>query len=188
VDASPLPALGGALVAGVLDPSYVALIPIAGVRLLTGPWSRPRWAAVVPLGGTLALGVAILAASAREGIFAELWHVWAHRAGHDAPGALLLQAGDTLGPIAAVATLAGLAICATRGRYAAAAALAVAGGALSVDLVCGSLGVATLATAAMATGVGLARLAATLRWPPAQTFVGATAGILVVAAPAMSCW
>lgn len=188
VDASPLPALGGALVAGALDPSYVALLAIAGVRLLTGPWPRPRWAAVVPLAGTLAIGIAILAGCARGGIFADLWRVWAHAPGHDAPIALLAHAGDTLGPIAAIAALAGLAVCATRGRYAATAALAVAGSALSVDLACGRLGIATVAIAALAAGVALDRLAATLRWPPAQTFVGVTAGFLVVVAPAMLRW
>ena len=185
VDASPLPAIGAALVAGVLDPSYVALLAITGVRLLLGPWSRPRWALVVPIVGTLAIGIALLAACSEAGVFAELWHVWAARGGDAAPLALLTQAGDLLGPIATLAAVAGLIVCVLRGRYAAAAMLSVAAGALGVDLVCGQLGVATLAIASIATGVGLARLAAIVRWPTGQTFVGATAGFLIVVAPAL---
>src|SRR5262245_22408637 len=70
VDASPLPAIGAALVAGALDPSYVALLAIAGIRLLLGPWARPRWAALVPLAGLLAIGLALLASCAEGRIFA----------------------------------------------------------------------------------------------------------------------
>ncbi|HEX5060271.1 MAG TPA: hypothetical protein VFV99_12975 [Kofleriaceae bacterium] len=185
VDASPLPAIGAALLAGVLDPAYVALLAIAGIRLLTGPWSRPRWTVLVPIVGMLAIGIAVLAACAERGVFAELWHTWAARTGTHAPLTVLTQAADTLGPIATIAALAGLAVCALRGRYAAAATLAVAIGAVAVDLAVGSLGAATLAIAAVGAGVGLARLAATVRWPTAQTFVGATAGFLVVVAAAM---
>lgn len=188
VDASPLPAIGGALVASVLDPGYVALLAIAGIRLLLGPWARPRWAVCVPIAGTLAIGIAVLAACAQAGIFAELWTAWAARAGTQTPLALLVDAGDTLGPIAVVAAVAGLAVCATRGRYAAAAILAVAAGTAAVDLTCGVLGAGTLAVAAVGAGVGLARLAAIVRWPTGQTFVGATAGFLVVVAPAMLRW
>ncbi|HEY5948687.1 MAG TPA: hypothetical protein VIV40_24515 [Kofleriaceae bacterium] len=188
VDASPLPAIGAALVAGVLDPAYVALFAIAGVRLLLGPWSRPRWAVIVPVIGTLAIGIAVLAACATSGVFADLWHVWAARSGTATPLALLAQAGDTLGPIAALAALAGLAVCSSRGRYAAAATIAVTAGALGVDLACRSLGAATIAIAGVGAGVGVARLAATVRWPTGQTFVGATAGFLIVVAPAMLRW
>src|SRR4029079_13036719 len=62
VDVSPFPAIGAAVVAGILDPSYVALLASAGVRFLFGPWARPRWAYLVPFIGTLAIGLAILAA------------------------------------------------------------------------------------------------------------------------------
>lgn len=185
VDASPLPAIGAAVLAGLLDPAYVALLAIAGIRMLTGPWSRPRWAAIVPLVGMLAIGIAVLAACAQSGMFAELWHTWAARSGSEAPLDVLLRAADTLGPIATIAALAGLVVCALRGRYAAAATIAVAAGALAVDLACGTLGAATLAISALGAGVGLARLAATVRWPTAQTFVGATAGFLLVVAAAM---
>jgi hypothetical protein len=188
VDASPLPAIGAALVAGVLDPAYVALVAITGVRLLVGPWSRPRWAVLIPIAGTLAIGIALLAGCARGGIFADLWHVWTGRAGTTPPLELLAQAGDTLGPLAAIAALSGLAVCTLRGRYAAIAVICVALGALAVDLACGSLGAATISIAALGAGVGLARLAATVRWPTAQSFVGATAGFMIVVAPAMLRW
>lgn len=187
-DASPLPALGGALVAGALDPSYVALLAIAGIRFVLGPWSRPRWSLAVPVIGVLAIGIALLAACARGGVFAELWHVWAARSGTAEPLALLLRTADTLGPLATVAAACGLVVCALRGRYATAAICAVAAASLGVDLACGSLGAGTFAIAALAAGVGLARLAATVRWPTGQAFVGATAGFLVVVAPAMLRW
>jgi hypothetical protein len=188
VDASPLPAIGGAIVAGALDPAYVALVAITGVRFLLGPWSRPRWAVVVPIVGTLAIGIALLAGCARGGIFADLWHAWSARAGTTPPLELLAQAGDTLGPIAAIAALAGLAVCTLRGRYAATAVVATVVGAIAVDLASGMLGTATIAIAAVGAGVGLARLAATVRWPTGQSFVGATAGFMIVVAPALLRW
>jgi hypothetical protein len=185
VDASPLPAIGGAVVACALDPSYVALPLLAGTRLVLGPWARPRWSIVVPLAGTLAIGLALLAAAAERGIFAELWVAWAGQPRGTPALDLLVQAGDTLGPIATVAALAGLVVCALRGRYAAAASLVVAATAIAVALSLGTLGAAPLVVAALAAGVGLARLAATVRWPTGQTFVGATAGFLIVVAPAV---
>lgn len=188
VDVSPFPAIGAAAVAGILDPSYVALLAIAGVRLLLGPWARPRWAILVPMVGVLAIGIAVLAACAQSGIFADLWTTWAARSGSAAPLELLARAGDVLGPIATIAAIAGLVVCVSRGRYAAAAIIGVACCAISVDLACGSLGAATLAIAAVGAGVGLARLAAIVRWPTGQAFVGATAGFLIIVAPAMLRW
>lgn len=188
VDASPWPAIGGAVVAGVLDPSYVALLVIAGVRFVLGPWSRPRGSVIVPLAGTLAIGLALLAASAQSGVFAELWRMWAARPGTASPLELLAQAGDTLGPIAAVAALAGLAVCAVRGRYAAAATISVAVAGALVDLSLGTLGAAPIVIAGVAAGVGVARFAAFIHWPTGQAFLGATASFLIVVAPAMLRW
>jgi hypothetical protein len=188
VDASPLPAIGAALVAGMLDPAYVGLLAITGVRFLLGPWSRPRWAVVIPIGGTLAIGIALLAGCAQGGIFAELWHAWAARSGTTPPLDLLAQAGDTLGPIAIIAAAAGVATCMLRGRYAATAVVAVAVGAVAVDLSSRMLGAATISIAAAAAGVGLARFASTVRWPTGQAFVGATAGFMIVVAPALLRW
>jgi len=57
--ASPWPALGAALLAGVLDPSFTPLLPIAGIRLLTGPWTLPRWTVAIPVFGALVLALAV---------------------------------------------------------------------------------------------------------------------------------
>ena len=107
----------------------------------------------------------------------------------NADGLVLVERiADTLGPVAAVAALAGIGICATRGRFAAAAIIAALGGALATDIACGALGVATLALAAVTTGVAIGRLAATLRWQLAQPFVGAVAGFVIVIGPALYRW
>lgn len=185
---SPLPAIGAALVAAVLDPSFVALIAITGVRFVRGPWPRPRWAVAVPAIGALATVLALTTALTRGGVFAELWMQWAGRAGHAGPVALLEQLGDTLGPLAAVAGLAGVGVCITRGRFAAAAMIAALIGALASDLACGAIGAATPTIAAVATGIAVGRLAATIEWPLAQPFVGAAAGFMIVVGPALSRW
>ena len=188
VDASPWPAIGAALVAGVLDPSYVALLAIAGVRYVLGPWTRPRWSIAVPIVGVLAIVLALAAALTHGGAFAELWELWTARAGATPPLDLLTHAGDTLGPIATIAALCGLGVCVQHLRYAAIATLVTMASALAVDLSRGALGGGAFVIAAIAAGVGLARLAATVRWPTGQTFVGATAGFLIVVAPAMLRW
>lgn len=187
-NASPWPAIGGAVLAGTLDPSYVALLAITGVRTLLGPWARPRWSVIVPLVGVLAIGIAWLAASAQSGMFADLWLAWAAHPGTASPLELLAQAGDTLGPIAAVAALAGLAVCTARGSYAAAATISVAAAGVLVDLSRGALGAAPIAMAAVGAGVGVARFAAVIHSPTGQAFLGATAGFLIVVAPAMLHW
>src|SRR5215218_6985796 len=58
---SPLVAMLPATIAGVLEPAAIALIPIAGVRLVTAPWQRPRWAICVPIVGGLAVMLAVIA-------------------------------------------------------------------------------------------------------------------------------
>jgi hypothetical protein len=183
--ASPWPALGASLVAGVLDPSYVVLLPVAGVRLITGPWSRPRWSLAVPAAGALVVALAVLAAVLRDGALAELWRLWADRASPPiGPLAVLAASGDVLGPITTFVACAGLAGCALRGRIAGSAALGALGGALAVDLVAGSPGAATLIVAALGAGAGIARFAGLIRWPAGQTCAGAAVGFMLVVAPA----
>lgn len=181
--ASPLPAIGAALVAGVLDPSYAALLVIAGVRWVRGPWTRVPGALAAPIGGALLIAIALIAAT---GLVPELWLVWTDRAVADAapPLGVLELAGDVLGPVTAFAALVGLGVCMTRGRFAAASIIAVVAGAIAVDLVVGGLGSATPIIAALGAGVGIARLTALVRWPVAQTCVGAVAGFMMVLAPA----
>jgi hypothetical protein len=184
-EASPWPALGAALVAGVLDPGFVVLLPVAGIRLITGPWSRPRWALAVPIVGALAVGLAVLTALLRDGALAELWRLWADRASPaNGPLAVLATAGDVLGPITTFVACAGLAGCALRGRIAASAALGAFGGALAIDLVAGSSGPATLIVAALGAGAGIARFAGLIRWPTGQACAGGAVGFMLVLAPA----
>lgn len=180
--ASPWPAIGAAALAGVLDPSFVILVAIAGWKLMNSPWSRLRYAPAVPVAGVLGAVLAVVAALR----WTHLWTVWT---GH-APHAIDLWRtaavhGDALGPIAAVAAVAGLAIAATRGRYALASIVGVAVASAAVALRSGVLGPAALMCGAIAAGVAIARLAAMVRFPAGQVVVGAAAGLLAVAAPAL---
>jgi hypothetical protein len=181
-NASPWPAIGAAVLAGVLDPSFVVLVAIGGWKLMNSPWSRLRYAPAVLVVGVLG-GVLAIVAAVR---WTPLWIVWTGHAPHALdPWRMAAVHGDALGPIAAVAALAGLAIAAMRGRYALASlvGVAVAGGA--VALRSGVLGPAALMCGAVAAGVAIARLAALVRWPAGQVVVGAAAGFLAVAAPAL---
>jgi hypothetical protein len=180
-DGSPWPAIGAAVLAGALDPSFAALLAIAGVRLVRGPWPRPRAALAVPCIGALAIALAALGV-AHGGAW---WAAWADRAAHPLDAArAATRIGDALGPITAVAALAGLVLAAARGRYVAATLLAVAAGALAADVRAAAAGPATIALAALAAGVAIGRLAGMIRWPVAQACVAAAAGALVLVAPA----
>ncbi len=181
--ASPWPAIGAAFLAAVLDPSFVVLGAIAGWKLMNSPWARLRYAVLVPLAGVIGCALAIVAALR----WPELWTVWTGHAPHALdPWRTAAIHGDAFGPIACVAALAGLVIATTRGRYAvasiagvtlASAAVALRGGAL--------LEPAALMAGAVAAGVAIARLASLVRWPAAQVIVGATCGVLAVAAPVL---
>ena len=186
---SPWPAMGGAIVAAVLDPSFVAMPVIAGLRVVTGPWSRPRWTVALPIVGGLAIVACFLAAASHGGAFADLWHAWAGGVTAQASGAssaldIAGRAGDALGPLAIVAALAGLASCAAASRFAAAAVAAVAVGAALVSLRSGALAPALPLAAALACGVAVARLAALVRHPAGQACVCGTAGFVLLVAPA----
>lgn len=184
-DASPWPALGAATLATVLDPSYVALLPIAGIRLMTGPWSRPRWAIAIPLVAILVLALAILTALLRDGALASLWHVWVARSAPAASSLAILTAhGDLLGPVSTVVAAAGLASCAMRGNIPAAIVIGTTAAAIAIDLLTGTMGAATLVLAALGAGTGISRFAALIRWPAGQACVGAAVGVMLVVAPA----
>lgn len=183
---SPYPAIGAAIVAAVLDPSFVGLAMIAGARFVVGPWARPRWAAVVPAIGGIAVLLAIAAGLAHHGVLSRLWLAWAGGPPHHvSPSHVALIIGDALGPVTAIAALAGLGVCVARGRFAAAAVLAVMIGVVAVAMRDGMLAPATLVMAALAAGVGIGRLAAMVRWPAGQTLVGATASFIMLVAPAL---
>jgi hypothetical protein len=180
--ASPWPAIGAAVVAGVFDPVYVALVPVAGVALVVDPASRPRWVLAVPALGLLATALAIIASTTH--VFASLWIDWAGHAHTNARVAdVLARAGDILGPLAATAALAGLAVTATRSRFAASGVLGVAA-LITVDMVSSNTVAPALPiVSALGAGVAIGRLAALVRAPVGQTFVGATAGFVLVAVP-----
>ena len=172
--ASPVPAACAAIAAAVLDPAFVGLIAVAGVRLAAGPEPVARWTLAVPLVGIVAIGVAIVAAHADDA----LWALWTGRA------SVAARVPDPLGPITIVAAIAGLAWCAARGRFVAAAAIGVAIGVALVDLHGLASTGATPIVAAFGAGVGIAWLAALVRHPAGQAFLGATAGFVMLVAPA----
>lgn len=181
---SPLVAMLPAGIAAVLDPSFVALLPIAGARLVTAPWQRPRWIAAVPISGAVLVLLALLACA---GPLDALGVVWTGTPAQPiAPTLLAARLGEALGPICAVAVIAGLAGLAGRGRHAQLAIVACLLGAALVDLRAGGVGVATVALAAIAIGLAVTRFAGTIRLATGQAIVGATLGLLLILPPAWS--
>jgi len=177
---SPLVAVLPATVAAVLDPSFVALIAITGLRLLTAAWQRPRWAIVVPIAGLAAILLAVVAGTTWSGLGLR----WFGTAAHPVPVAVLAgAAAAALGPLTAVAALAGLAALA-RLRYGELALAAAIAGAVLADVRAGALGIATIGLAALLAGLAIGRFAALIRIPSGQALAGATAGLLVVLPPA----
>lgn len=181
---SPLVALLPAVVAAVLDPSHVALVPIAGARLMTAPWVRPRWAVAVPLAGGLAVLVAVLAHASRTGWLADLATRWSGTpAAALSPGAFAVLAGMTLGPLTAVAALAGLAGLA-RLRHAELAVATSVVGAILISARAGAIGPSMIALAALAAGLAVGRFAGLIRITAGQAIIGATASVLLLVPPA----
>lgn len=176
---SPLVAVAPAVVAAVLDPRFVALIAIAGARLVTLRWRRPRWAFAVPVAGALAIVLAVLAGTS----WPALGGPWFGAAHPVALPVLAARAGATLGPLTAVAGLAGLASLA-RARYAELALAASVAGAVLVDVRAGAPGAASIGLAALLAGLAIGRLAGLIRIPSGQAITGATIGALVILPPA----
>lgn len=180
---SPLVAMLPATIAAVLDPAAVALVMLAGTRLVTAPWNRPKWAIAIPIAGGLAVVLALIAGSAHEGAFAKLGTHWfgpAHQIGAPALARLL---GDALGPLTAVATIAGLALIAKL-RLAELAVAACAIGALLIDLRAGAVGGATLGIAGLCAALAIGRFAATIRMPSLQPIAGITVAMMLLVPPA----
>jgi hypothetical protein len=177
---SPLVAVLPAALAAALDPSFVALVAIAGARLVTAPWRRPAWTLGVPVAGALAVVLAVLAGT----VWPRLGAVWFGAPPHPVPAAALaLAAAAALGPITAVAALAGLGAL-VRLRHAELALAAAVAGAILVDLRAGAVGPATLGLAALLAGLATGRLAAMIRIGSGQAIAGATLGALVLLPPA----
>jgi hypothetical protein len=181
---SPLVAVLPAALAGILDPSFVALLAIAGVRLVTAPGRpRTRWVLCAPAAGALALALAGLAGTVWPGLGAR----WFGVAGHLGTAASLAraaaQAADALGPLTAVAGLAGLAAL-VRPRWAELALAAALAGAIGVDVRAAAVGPATIGLAALLAGLAIGRLAAMIRLASGQAITGAAIGALALAPPA----
>ena len=182
-DESPLPAIGAALLAGVLDPSYVGLVAVSGYAWLRAPVLRPRAAVLLPIAGVLA--AALVCACAIGYAHSSLWQSWlGHSTYPRALVATITRTGDLIGPMMAFAALTGLALCLAHGRIAAAAVGSVIGLTAITSLACGFVAPAAPLVAALGAGVAIGRLAALVRWPLGQAFVGATAGFLLVVVPA----
>jgi hypothetical protein len=181
---SPLVALLPATVAGVLDPSFVAVIAVAGARLMTAPWERPRWAISVPIAGGLIAVLALLAGVARTGSLLSLGTYWCGLPAHPVSfGSLASLGAQTIGPVAAVAALAGIVVLVRR-RYAELAAVLCGLGALLVAMRTGVVGPAAIAIASLSAGLAVGRFAGTIRLPAGQALAGATASLLLLLPPA----
>ncbi|HET9623251.1 MAG TPA: hypothetical protein VFP84_17880 [Kofleriaceae bacterium] len=177
---SPWLALGPAALAAILEPGCVALVAIAGARLITAPGRRTQWALAAPLVGAFLILFAALAGTTWHGLGA----VWFARAAHPtALAGIAGHAGEVLGPLTAVAALAGLSAL-TRPRYAEIALAACIAGCALVDVRAGALGPASIGLAALLAGLALGRLAALIRVPSGQAITGAAFGVLVMFAPA----
>jgi hypothetical protein len=180
---SPLPAIGAALLAGALDPSYVGLVAVSGFAWLRSPIARPRAAIALPIAGILATVLACACAL----LYARttLWHTWLGHATYPrALVATLTRTGDLVGPMTAFAALVGLVMCLAHGRIAAAAVASVFALTAIASLAGGFVAPAAPLVAALGAGVAIGRLAVLVRWPVGQAFVGATAGFLLVVVPA----
>jgi hypothetical protein len=181
---SPLVAVLPAALAGILDPSFVALLAIAGVRLVTAPGRpRTRWVLCAPVAGALALALAGLAGTVWPGLGARWFGAAAHPVTAASLARVAVQAADALGPLTAVAALAGLAAL-VRARWAELALAAAIAGAIGVDVRAAAVGPATIGLAALLAGLAIGRLAAMIRLASGQAIAGATVGALALAAPA----
>ncbi len=181
---SPLVAMLPATIAALLEPGAIVLLPIAGTRLVTAPWQRPRWAIAVPVLGGLAVLLAVITGTARDGVLADLARHWYGGAPQSMPSELLAPAlGDALGPLTAVAAIAGIALL-LRFRLVELAILTCLAGALLVDLRRGTIGAATLGLAALCAGLAVGRFAASIRLAPLQAVAGATAALILLVPPA----
>ncbi len=176
---SPLVAMLPAVVAAVLDPSYVALIPIAAWRMWTAPWQRPRWVGAALVVAVLVV-VAAIAACAGDGWLASAGDVWcaAPRAETSFRGVVTILA-TILGPLAAVAALVGGTYL-VRLRHAELAVLATSVGALAVSVRGGIAGAPLAAVATVAVALAVARLCSTIQLGLGQAVFGSVTAALIL--------
>jgi hypothetical protein len=172
-------ALAPAAIAGILEPAFVPLAVIAGIR-----WARTRrerWAFVLPVICGLVALLAIAAGCARTGTLASLGDRWFGTA-PDPDNSLAMHLGDALGPVIATAALGGVAQLG-RHRIAGVAIAACVTGAMLVDLRAGHVEPVTLGLAALASALGIARLAGMIRIGSGQVISAATCGLVLLLPP-----
>jgi len=177
----PLVVLVPALAATVLDPTLASLAVLAGVHVVRTA-DQPRWTLATPLAGGAAVGLAVLAGI----VWPALGDVWFAAPSHPvAIDRLAWLGADAVGPVLAVAAVAGFALV-LRVRLGELAIAAACAGAMLGDLRAGAIEPVTLALAALLAGLAIARLAAIIRIPSGQAIAAATLGALLVAPPAWS--
>jgi hypothetical protein len=167
---SPLVALLPAAIAAI-DPAFVAMLPIAGARVMTAPWERPRWAFAIPI-------ATALAAIIRLGVY------WTDAAAI-APVTYAVMLASALGPLMATAAIGGLVVL-VRARH---AEVALAASIVLACVIGSRAGIITpplVALAALSSGLAIGRFAAQIRFPSGQAFAGATAGALLLLAVVFS--
>jgi hypothetical protein len=172
-DASPWPALGAAVLAAMLDPAYAALPIVAAIVVVAVSRRRPRWLIALPI---VCAALAVIV-------------VLVHLRGSPPPrhvDATLRAIGDGLGPLTALAALAGIVQCASRGRVAAAAILGVVALTAAFALSSARTIPAVPIVAGLAAAVAIGRLASLVRVPVGQAFVGIAISFVLVVVPAMS--
>jgi hypothetical protein len=145
-------------------------------------WS-PHWVIAAPLLGVVLVVVAIVAGTARDGALGSLAEVWyGPRLREASPVSSITSLGEALGPLAVVATLAGIAVLA-RVHLASLAIISCALGALLCDLRTGAPGAFTLGFASLCAGAGIARLAGMIRLRSGQAIAAATCGAMLLVPP-----
>ena len=170
-----------ALAATVLDPALASLAVLAGVHVVRIA-DQPRWTLATPLVGGAAVGLAGLAGT----VWPALGDMWFAAPAHPVAIERLAWLGaDALGPVLAVAAVAGFGLV-LRARLGELAIVASCAGAVLGDLRAGAIDPATLALAALLAGIAIARLAAMIRIPSGQAIAAATLGALLIAPPAWS--
>lgn len=175
----PLVVLVPALAAAVLDPALAVLVVIAGVHVVRAA-DQPRWALATPLVGGAVIALAVLAGT----VWPALGDAWFATPAHPvAIDRLAWLGADALGPVLAVAAVAGFALV-MRPRLGEIAIAAACVGAALADLRAGAIEPVTLAAAALLAGLAIARLAAMIRVPSGQVIVAVATGALLIAPPA----
>jgi hypothetical protein len=138
----------------------------------------------VPIVGLLTAALALIAGLADRGAFATLATHWTgHPADSIGLAALVARGAHTIGPMIAVAALAGLAVL-VRPRHAEVAVAACIAGALLVGMRTGGAGPSLIALGSLTAGLAVGRFAGAIRLGAGQAIIGATAGVLLVVPPA----